>query len=452
MSLKIEIDISKYIEKIKCLSLDYLRKFNITHLLLIFFALHLFTMCFPSDGGMIFDEVHYIKATRAHLEGIGANAEHTPLVKVGMSVVFSVLGDYWFAWRMPIVMCCMMAYVSFYYIAKHFLEEKYALIATTFLCLDTMFFIHGTIFLLDMPAIMFGLGAFALFLKKQYKISAVSMALAILCKEIALLFLGVIAIYWIGQNIRGISFKKLKVPLTYLLIVALIGFSFMTVYDNVYKISSKTVVSTNVKHTIVNDEFGNAITTNIVTEISTYSKYINNPLDHLKMYMTYHTEWMVDLNNTYRAYNKPWNWIAPFDIEGIFDHPIYFQVSVTAGAKQYNSMSYRGQGTLPIWYSVWLVVPMAIYSLVKGKEKKLSLFLLGWITSTFGGFVVLELLRNSTGFNYYFIYTVPALCLGIPYFWKQLNLSKNKTAIGLSIHLVATLCFFIYYFPIGLFR
>ena len=453
LSIKIELDFKKLLPL-----LDYSRKlltkFNITHLLLISLALHLFVMPFPQDGGMVFDEVHYIKATRAHLEGIGANPEHTPLVKVGMSVVFSIFGDYWFSWRMPIIISCMIAYIAFYYIARHFLDEKYALIATAFLCFDIMFFIHGTIFLLDMPAIMFGLVAMALFLHKRYKLSAVSMALAILCKEIALFFLLALTIYWFGTNTKKISLKSLKIPLTYFAIVALIGFSFMAVYDNVYKISTGSNISILVNNTVVNDQSGNPITTVITTTTETFQRYINNPISHLQHFLTYHGDYMKDLNITAGAFQKPWNWIAPFDINGILDHPVYFQVRVTSGEKVYDSISWRAQGSIPIWYSFWLVVPMAAYMLIKKetKEKNLSLFLLAWIFSTFGGFVVIELIKNCTGFNYYFIYTVPALCLGIPFVLKNLKISEKYKDIVLMFYMGTILIFFMYYFPVGLFR
>lgn len=415
------------------------------------FALHLFVMPFPSDGGMIFDEVHYIKATRAHFDGIGANAEHTPLVKVFMMLPFTIFGDYWFSWRFPIVISCMIAYTAFYYIAKHFLDEKYALLATAFLCFDIMFFIHGTIFLLDMPAIMFGLIAIALFLYGYYKTSALSMALSILCKEITVLFLGIIGIYWLGKNIHKMKLETLKVPLVYLSIVTLVGFSFIAVYDNVYKISSETIVNKNVHNTVVNDGLGNPITTYINTSTNTYSKYVNNPIEHLQLYLTYHTDWMTNLNSSYRAFQKPWNWIAPFDINGVFDHPVYFQVAVT-GSETYYPISYRAQGSIPIWYSIWLVVPASVYMLAKKKETKLSLLLLGWITSTYFTWIALELIKKSTGFNYYFIYTVPAMCLGIPYVISNLKISETKKKLVTLIYISTTVLFFVYYFPIGVFR
>jgi 4-amino-4-deoxy-L-arabinose transferase-like glycosyltransferase len=452
LSIKIELDFKKLLPVLNNVW-EILTKFNITHLLLISFALHIFCMTQPTDG-MIFDEVHYIKATRAHLQGIGANAEHTPLVKVLMTIPFTIFGDYWFSWRFPIVISCMIAYIAFYYIAKHFLDEKYALLATAFLCFDIMFFIHGTIYLLDMPAIAFGLVAIVLYLYKNYKLSAVSMTLAILCKEIALFFLLLIFLHWLGTNYKKIpkNLKIMKTPLVYLSVVVLLGFSFIAVYDNVYKISSGTVVAEYIHNTVVTDEIGNTLTTVISTSTETFTKTINNPIDHMKLFLTYHGEYMKDLNSTYHSYNKPWNWIAPFDLNGIFEHPVYFQVSVTAGEKIFNSINWRGQGTLPIWYAFWLVVPMSVYMLGTKRETKTSLFILAWIVSTYFSWIVLELIKNCTGFNYYFIYTVPALCLGIAYFWRKLKVSEKIRKIGILIHLLSVLVFFSYYFPVGVFR
>lgn len=56
-------------------------KLNIWYLILLSGIVRFFTMTFPNDGGMIFDEVHYIKASRALLEGLSANGEHPPLIK-----------------------------------------------------------------------------------------------------------------------------------------------------------------------------------------------------------------------------------------------------------------------------------------------------------------------------------------------------------------------------------
>lgn len=447
--MKIEIEIPKLSAS---WALNLLKKINIGHLLLISFALHMFALPFPQDG-MIFDEVHYIKATRAHLEGIGANAEHMPLVKLFMSFLFPIFGDYWFTWRFPIVVSCMISYVAFYYIARHFLDEKYSLIATAFLCFDVMYFIHGTIYLLDMPAIMFGLISIATFLSKKYKTSALTLTLAILCKEIALLFLGVLVIYELGT--RGKKFFKkenLKIYATFGLVVIIFGFSFIAVYDTFYKISTGVTIMKNVHNTIVNDAEGNPITTVVTTSINTITNFMNNPTEHFGLFWKYHTEWMTNFNSSYRAFQKPWTWALPLDVGGVLDHPSYFTVRVDTGNKSFHSINWRGQGTIPIWYTLWFIFPLAVYKFAKGKERNLSLILAGWITSTYFSWIVLELIKKSTGFNYYFIYTVPALCIGIPYLWKSFPISDKNKTIGIGLHLFLTIVFFMYYFPVGIIR
>jgi hypothetical protein len=336
-------------------------------------------MCFPNDGGMVFDEVHYVKATEAHLQGIGANAEHTPLIKVFMAFMFRIFGDYWFTWRFPIVISCILAMLAFYYIAEHFLGERYALLATAFLSLDTVFFIHGTIYLLDMPAIMFGLGSIALWLKDKHKLSAVSMALAFLSKEIAVLFCFVLLGYILYGNRNKLRksnkvTRQLKgfifVPLTFLLITGIIVLGGLWIYERTYAISSNVTVTNTVHNVVIKDQNNVTITTSIWTDISTVTSYITNPVQHLQFMLIYHGELMTNINSTYRSFEKPWNWILPLDLNGILDHPVYFAVKVQAGEKVFYPVNYQAQATLPIWYSVWLIIPTVIYQYFKGEEQK----------------------------------------------------------------------------------
>jgi len=460
LSLKVELDVGKLFKIGVIKTRTIISKFNIGHLLLISLALHLFVMCFPNDGGMVFDEVHYVKATEAHLQGIGANAEHSPLVKVFMSFMFRIFGDYWFTWRFPIVISCILTMLAFYYVAEYFLGERYALLATAFLSLDTVFFIHGTIYLLDMPAIMFGIGSIALWLKGKHKWSAVTMALALLCKEIALFFLFALVVYVLYENrdkLRRTHEKKrqlkrfFSIPLTFVLLTGAITLSGLWIYDAAYTIPSNVTVSNTIHNNVVLNESQVPITTEVWTEINTYTSYITNPIEHIQLMLTYHGTLMTNLNSSIYGFEKPWNWIFPAGLNEILVHPTYFAVKVQAGDKIFYPINYQAQATLPIWYSVWMVLPMAIYQLLRREDKKLSVMLLAWFVSTYGGFTILELMKHSTGFNYYFIYTVPMLCLGIANFWKNVRNEKFRLA-GMSFHLFATFLFFLWYFPIGVIR
>jgi len=459
VSIKLELDVKQYylyaIERTK----KFVTSFTVWHLLLISLILHTFVMCFPNDGGMVFDEVHYVKATEAHVLGIGANAEHMPLVKVFMSWMFRIFGDYWFTWRFPIVISCIIAMLAFYYIAEHFLGDRYALLATAFLSLDTVFFIHGTIYLLDMPAIMFGLGSIALYLKSKPKWSAVAMGLAILCKEITILFAVPLLIYMVYNNWSKLRSGKhesnkmklstfLWIPLSFILITGSIVLGSLWIYDASYKVGTGVQESILI-HNIV-DQNGTPITT--TTETKTSTVYLNNPIENLKWMLTYHGGMMANLNMTYVSYEKPWNWILPLDLDGVFDRPVYYAVKVTAGEKVFYPVDYQAQATLPIWYFTLPALGLAVYDIATKKRRKLGVFLLAMLTCTGISWIGIELLKHSTGFNYYFIYAVPFVCLGIAHFWKTVQERQILKISGVSCHLLLTLLFFLVYFPIGVFH
>ena len=152
MSIKFEINFKWLFSK----SLTLLKRFNISHLLLLVLALHLLILSTPSDG-FVFDEAHYVPAALQTLHFEPANAEHTPLAKIAIAMSIGIFGDYWLAWRLPIVLMSTATLYVFYLIANRFMSKKYALFATAFLSFDVMFFVNGSIFILDPPAILFGL-------------------------------------------------------------------------------------------------------------------------------------------------------------------------------------------------------------------------------------------------------------------------------------------------------
>lgn len=104
MSLTIKIDYKSYVDRL----LQALRGLNIYHLLLFSLALHLLILGQPNDG-FVFDEAHYVPAALETLKGLPANVEHTPLTKILVAVSIGLLGNWWFAWRIPIVVFSLVA-------------------------------------------------------------------------------------------------------------------------------------------------------------------------------------------------------------------------------------------------------------------------------------------------------------------------------------------------------
>ncbi len=177
MTLKLELDFSSSLKRAWALA----KKINIGHLLLLVLALHLLIISTPSDG-FVFDEAHYVPAAAKTLLMQPANAEHTPLAKIVVGLSIAAFGNYWLAWRLPVVVASVASLYVFYLIATRFFSKNYALLATAFLSFDVMYFVNGSIFILDFPAIFFGLLGIELYFAKRYKWSAASFGVSFLMK------------------------------------------------------------------------------------------------------------------------------------------------------------------------------------------------------------------------------------------------------------------------------
>ena len=61
-----------------------------------------------------------------------------------------------------------------------------------------------------------------------------------------------------------------------------------------------------------------------------------------------------------------------------------------------------------------------------------------------------EPFKNNMPFNHYFLFTIPAVCLGIPWFWAKVTPKYWKSIM--AVHLMLVIIYFWYFFPIGLIR
>ena len=450
MTLKIEIGFKKYGQQIVQ---DVLSKFNIWYLLLISFALHLFSISFPSDG-MIFDEAYYVPASVNALHLVASNTEQMPLAKIMGGISIGIFGNYWFAWRIPIVLCAIVALYAFYLIAKRFMPEKYALFAATILLFDIMFFVHGSVFVLDMPSICFGLVGIYLYLTKKHKWSALSLGISILMYATGALFALAVLIYHITThlNLKKYSSKlNWKKFASFLIILTLTVGGGLWLYDVVYHPSSATTVYQSVGVNKIIDQNGNMVTTQTSTQNITESTLITNPIQNILFEWRYMTGLSLALNTSATQYRPPWSWILP--IGNSLNPPHYFTVSVSSGGKSITPIDWVSQITPFVEYMLIPIAIIALVMIVRKKDKSnTGLFLLSWMLATYVPWVILGIrgYPNWTNFNYYMLDTIPMCALGIPYFWGTLiKDDKTRWAIML-IQLTLTMAFFMYYFPVKL--
>jgi dolichyl-phosphate-mannose--protein O-mannosyl transferase len=121
----------------------------------VFLALCLFHIQFPSKP--FFDEVHYLPAARALLDGSEwLNAEHPPLGKIILAAGIALFGDNPFGWRIFPAIFGTIALYAFTRALWEASESRFATLAYCWL-LGTGFFliIHGRIAMLDIFLVAF---------------------------------------------------------------------------------------------------------------------------------------------------------------------------------------------------------------------------------------------------------------------------------------------------------
>ena len=422
-------------------------RINIWHIILLDAVIRFFVMQFPSDGGMIFDEVHYIKATRAMMEGLAANAEHPPLTKIIELFSIKFFGDWWFAWRMPIILFSLVSTYIIYLIAKDLLQdEKKALIATIFSCVDIILFIHGNIYMLEIPALVFALGFVYYFLKKKYILSAVLIGFGFLCNEKALFLLLGMFFYqtWSYFKPRNFGFTLMKRTTIFLLVCVIVGAGGLFVCDQFWKPASGSSISV-VSSVVVYQNATGPFTTSTGVNTNTAYQYIKDPFSHVWFMFTYFTGINAGIPQITETWRPPWGWIAPIG-DNWNNPPTYLSTTVSNGVKSLSIINYRAQTTIPIWF---MTIPLIILAFIYHIEN-VSKVILGWIAGSYMPWFIWEFFKMNMPFNHYMMFTIPILCIGIPWFWSKVWPKHQYEAM--TVHLIITILYFLAYFPITLVR
>jgi len=456
MSIKVEINFSKYFG----ILWNRISTIGIEHVLLLSLALHLFLISIPSDG-YIFDEAHYVPAALKTLQLQPANAEHPPLTKIIIALSIGIFGNYWFAWRIPIILFGLASLCMIYQVAKQFMPERYALLSTAFLSFDTMFFVHASIAILDMPEIFFSIAAVYLFLKKKYYWSTLFFAVAFLCLERTLFFMGFLFIYIlfsIPQFLKEKS-KRNKAKLVRLarmmcisiLIFLTVALGGLYVYETVYKPPKSVTVTTIVNQNIIQDSYGNPITTVTSTYNTTISNYITDPIDHIQFGLQYYFNLAPAINPTPQDYRPPWSWTLP--LVNALNPPHYLTVATSVnGGPSKVIVDWVSQVSFPIAYMFFPMFILCVFNAITKRERNFSLFFISWTSGTYLPWLIFGAFFQHMTFNYYFLSTTPILAMGVPYFWSSLPINNVVKKVGLILHLSLTIICFLYYFPVVLIR
>jgi hypothetical protein len=354
----------------------------------------------------------------------------------------------------------------FYLIAKRFISERHALFATALLSFDVIFFVHSSIFVLDMPSICFGLMGTYLYLGKRYKLSAVALGISFLMYLVGLGFFLAISIYHIATHLRRTydpsrlveprarylktNFKKTA---TFLIVLLLVGGGGLWLYDLAYRPAFTTSTTISININLVLDEAGVPVTTITSTQTIANTTPLTNPIENMMYYVGYFGRMGMVLNFSASTLHPPWDWVLP--VGNSLNAPHYYTLAVTANGTTKALIDWRSQVTPFVEYFCLPIVGVALFNVARKKDKtKLGLFLLCWISGTYVPFLIdqIRIFPHMTNFNYYILPTIPAFALGIPYFWETLVKHPKARDAIILLQLLLTIVFFLYYFPVTLIR
>jgi len=369
------------------------------------------------DTGFVFDESYYVKAARKMLVGEPANDEHPPLSKAFIMLGMTLFGDRPLGWRIFPMLASSISIALIYGITLLTSGKKSAsFIAAMLFATDTMAFNIGQIAMLDAPSMMFVLAGTILLLRKRHDLGSLFFGLASLCKLNSVLPVAGIIIFLAlaGFTRREKKSNYLRENARLVGRVFFIGFvSFMIglwVYD------------------------------------AGYGVFDNNPMQHLSFMYSYHT------SHSYQNSEDvvlPLDWINPLNPFSPAEYHVTTvrEMSSSGILREYHPIAYYGSYS-PLWWSIWLVVPMSLIEIVRNfsenEEQGTGLFAFSWVAVNFLPYVLFAHVMKRWVYPFYFYASLPGLYIGLAHY---ANGSRPRKTL-LSLLILAQLFWFFLWFPV----
>jgi 4-amino-4-deoxy-L-arabinose transferase-like glycosyltransferase len=465
------------------LSLPF-EKVTITHILLMSLVVHAFVISQPQDW-LVFDESLFSWASRTLLDGEDRTPYQMPGIHIIGAIVISIFGDNWFSLRTPVVIFGILTLLVFYAISIRFTSKQNALLATTILSFDTIFFFHSQLFLRDIPMMFFGMISFYFYLKKKYYLAAFCLGFGALIKETIIFFLVMIAIYHITrkfhntrQNIpSGIlsiketksKFDAIKISAIFLLIVASSFLIPLWIYDIIITpIEYEPAIP--IRYNADGTENAIPYPLILVYESRGYivqnqTGVITNPIDHLELYFTKGLlAGAYDAKKRIVTHNYlPYNWVLPIPPAGVesgrggigmgFKKAEPFD-DVRAGwphKGEVLGVERLGYQNVALWpVAFWGSIAFVAYSIIKKTDRKNGFFIGVAVLSMFVPYLLIHIFNGRVMLPYYFILTVPFISLGIVLLFDKITNNKVRFFVKLAL-LSGVVAWFVWFFPVKIF-
>ncbi|MDG6898738.1 MAG: glycosyltransferase family 39 protein [Nitrososphaerota archaeon] len=395
--------------------------------------------------GCIMDEVFYVPAAQTMLAGTqcapyadNCNLEHPFLAKAMIAAGTAVFGSGDLGWRFFSALLGTLS-IPLLFVLVDLISgnRRMSYLSAILFSLDTMFFVHSSAALIDVPPIFFMLLAFVLYFWKarfwrvdSMVASGMVLGLALLSKETAIFAVAVLFTYHLmfGEGtFRHAALETAKL----LTVAALVFFAGLQIYDSL--LASASVP------TFVQD----------VAFIFKYGSGLDCPPAAIAI-VPKCGMWVASSLNSYIT---PLNWLTYYPPVSYFVTTVTTTVGSGPAATSYSyiGIGYYGVGNVIVLWSVFVWVPLAVYTLVRVRRKggermkddRSMIFLLVWLFWSYAPYVGLWLWGRVT-YPFYVLPAVPAFATGASYFATRQWFPRWLVVI----YVLAALVWFVIYFPV----
>jgi dolichyl-phosphate-mannose-protein mannosyltransferase len=397
--------------------------FALAVLVLASVLLHLSVITNPQET--IFDEAHYVIDARRILNGEGTErVEHPPVAKVLIVTGMKLFGDNPWGWRTPSLLVSTIGLVLFYSICRKLrAPHRVAFLSTFLLTFENLSFLHAGMAMLDEFVVFFMICAFWFYLKGLERKSAlfnewwffmaIAIALSALSKLSGALSALPIGLHWLlsgykrpqatnelepeNKNIfsrfgRIVDGYVYSLPfILYALLVPVFFLGLMSIFDWII-----------------------------------WQRWIN-PVDQF-VNMSSLTSSIKFTGYTAPLPSRPWEWLlSPTNSFSLY------QYLFTRGQLEIQILGYdwppygphmTGMTSPTIFLSTLAAIPYAMRRAFKGSNP--ALFALCWFLGAWFIWVPLSLITDRVSFSFYYLPSVPALCLAAALLFDRLFSSAEK--------------------------
>ena len=322
-----------------------------------------------------------------------------------------LIGNDEYGFRLPSVLLGTLCILVFYLLLKRVSGDKLlSLIATFLFSFDNLVFVHSRIATLDIFVLFFMILGFYWYFGKRMILSGVAFALSTLCKIGGLYGILVIGIYHVGKALfarKGDSEQQ----------------SLMQRLGDLERL----VIA-----------YGASFVGLLFVMDRLWVGY-PSPIEHITFILNYTRALVAPVPTGIQS--NPWQWLLnqvqiPYlkvDVNKIVDGTV---------VGTYTRIHFNGAMN-PL--TIYLTLPTVLYQtyLYFTRRQDISLLAIAWFAGTYLPFIPMALMWNRIMYLFYFLNTVPSVCIAI----TSMALDQKPPKIIMGLYLLAVVGMFVMMFP-----